>query len=370
MNRGLPSADRLIASDPFEFTPHTSELFLENFREAAQRHFEGSRALRAFWESAGISPKSIRTEADLIRVPPLLVTLFKEHEWASIPETEVALRLTSSGTTGQKSQIILNAGSLDRVKRLAFRIHEQLGMTSDEECNYLCFTYDPHVAKDLGTAFTDELLTQFTGRKEIYYAFQWSSARGDFVLNEDEVLATLKRFEKSGSPVRILGFPAFLHRLLQRPDATFRLGAKSWVQTGGGWKGLAKEEIPKAQFREVVARKLGIPVENVRDLFGMVEHGIPYVDCSKGRLHVPNFARIFVRKPNRVLTVLPEGEVGLLQFLCAYNDSYPTLSLLTTDWGRLGRCDCGIPGQTLEIVGRAGTTQHKGCAIHAAEKFA
>jgi hypothetical protein len=361
-----PATDRLLASNPFEFTPENRELFLASFREMARVHYEGCVTFRRFWEHASLKPEDVLTEADLERVPPLMVHLLKEREMASIPESDAALILTSSGTSGQKSRMVLSQGSLDRVKKLAWTIHRDLGMASEARVNYLCFTYDPHIAKDLGTAFTDELLTSFTARAEVYYALQWDSARDDFVFNDRGVVEALTRFARSGLPTRILGFPAFLHKILMDYDLQLNLGPDSWVQTGGGWKTMADKEIPKHEFRRLVSTRLGLPEANIRDMFGMVEHGIPYCDCAKGKLHVPNYARVLVRSPHD-LRVLPEGERGLLHFFCTYNDSYPSMSLLTTDWGRLGRCDCGLPGQTVEILGRAGTTKHKGCAIKATE---
>ena len=61
--------------------------------------------------------------------------------------------------------------------------------------NYLCFTYDPAVADDLGTAFTDELLTSFTKKDEVFYTFK-DDGNG-FYFDEEGTLAALKRFEKS-----------------------------------------------------------------------------------------------------------------------------------------------------------------------------
>jgi hypothetical protein len=237
-------------------------------------------------------------------------------------------------------------------------------MVDERRYNYLCFTYDPKVANDLGTAFTDELLTNFTPKAEVYYAIQWDAAKGDFALNEEGVIATLERFARSGLPTRILGFPALLHEVIIKFDLRIDLGADSWLQTGGGWKGKADKEIPKREFRRFIAERLGIPEANQRDLFGMVEHGVPYVDCERGNLHVPNYARVFVRSPQD-LSLRPFGERGLLHFLCSYNFSYPAPSLLTTDYGRLGKCDCGRGGEVLILEGRAGVTKHKGCALKA-----
>src|SRR5690606_12337669 len=115
-----------------------------------------------------------------------------------------------SGTGGQKSVQFLSEESLLNVKKLAFIIHEKLGITSEKKYNYLCFTYDPRVANDLGTAFTDELLTNFTDKNEVYYAIQWSESTKEFKLNEEGTLAALARFSESPYSCRILGFPALL----------------------------------------------------------------------------------------------------------------------------------------------------------------
>ena len=356
----------LLDSDPFDFCEGNRDLFLQSFRENALAHYETHEFTRKFWDHQGFHPRMLQSEEDLRRVPGTMVHLFKEHEFVSVPKEEIVLSLTSSGTGGQKSRQFLNEMSLGNVKKLAFNIHRALGMTSDKSYNYLCFTYDPAVANDLGTAFTDELLTNFTAKGEVYYAIEWDEKKSDFVLNEEGVLKALKRFQESSFSTRILGFPALLYEILEKFDVCLNLGEDSWLQTGGGWKGKADKEIPKSDFRKMVQKRLGIPEKNQRDLFGMVEHGIPYVDCEKGNLHIPNYARVFVRSPND-LSLLPKGQKGLLHFLCSYNFSYPAPSLLTTDYGRLGDCDCGLAGDTLILEGRAGMSKHKGCALKALE---
>ena len=112
-------------------------------------------------------------------------------------------------------------------------------MCSEDAVNYLCFTYDPRVATNLGTAFTDELLTSFTKKKEVYYAIQWDEQKQDFFLNIAGTLDALSRFERGGAPVRILGFPAHLFKILKDHDVHLKMPKNSWVQTGGGWKAMA-----------------------------------------------------------------------------------------------------------------------------------
>lgn len=362
----MKETEKLLESDPFEFTAVNKELFLKSFIENALHHYERHEFTRKLWDKFQFHPSEIKSESDLEKVPGTMVHLFKEHELCSVPHEELVLVLTSSGTGGQKSRQFLDSISLSNVKKLALNIHRSLGMASEKDYNYLCFTYDPKIANDLGTAFTDELLTNFTGKREVYYAIQWNEEKKEFALNEEGVVETLKRFAASDIPTRILGFPAFLYEIIEKHNIQLNLGPDSWLQTGGGWKGKADKQIPKKEFRKFIQGRLGIPERNQRDLFGMVEHGIPYVDCEKGHLHIPNYARVFVRSPYD-LSLKSKGERGLLHFLCTYNFSYPAPSLLTTDYGRIGTCDCSIGGDVLILEGRAGVSKHKGCALKALE---
>lgn len=353
--------DKLFETNPFSASKEDSDLFIAGVRETASIHYRKNPFFRFLWEKFNLIPDAIQSEEDLKRLPYIMVNLFKQHELISGPKSEIVLELGSSGTSGQRSMIYLNQQSLDRVKILAYKIHEALGITSKQNYNYICFTYDPAIAKDLGTAFTDELLTNFTGKNEVFYTFKHDG--NDFFFDEKGTVKALKRFEKSNLSTRILGFPAFLYEIINKYNIHLNLGEDSWVQTGGGWKSKADEEIPKDEFRSFVAKRLGIPKKNIRDLFGMVEHGIPYVDCAKGRLRVPNYSRVFIRDP-RDMTVLPYGEVGLIQFICHYNSSFPAMSLLTTDYGVLRKDNFG---EYIEILGRAGVSKNKGCAIKALE---
>lgn len=364
----MSKVDQLFETNPFEFTIVNQQLFVDSFRENAAHHYKHNPYIHYLWNRNGFHPDMIQDEESLFNVPYTMVNLFKENELYTGAHSDITLKLGSSGTSGQRSMIYLNDESLNRVKKLAYNIHDSLGMVDNKIYNYLCFTYDPKIAGDLGTAFTDELLTSFTKKNEVFYTFQHDG--DEFFFNEEETVKTLKRFASSKFPTRILGFPAFLYKILTKYDLKLDLGIDSWLQTGGGWKGEADLEIPKDKFRDMVSTRLGIPLYNIRDLFGMVEHGIPYVDGPDGKLRIPNYARVIIRDP-KSLKPLPYGEKGLIQFLCSYNSSFPAISLLTTDWGRVLRGDkdeSGIySGDHIEILGRAGLKLNIGCALKAAK---
>jgi phenylacetate-coenzyme A ligase PaaK-like adenylate-forming protein len=365
------AVDALFETGAFDYSPRTSKAFLAAMRAALD--FQGKRApvLKALYKAEGFAPASLKTEKDVARIPFLFVSALKERDLTTLPYSRIALELKSSGTSGQRSRMQLDRGSLMRVRRMAWKVFEGLGLTDlDQAHDYICFTYDPDVAKDLGTAWTDKLLTSFTRKGEIFYTFRWSKAKNDFYFDIDGAVAAMKKCEDAQSLVRLVGFPAFALKLTEEFKKRYgrypRLNPESSVVTGGGWKTLADEALDKKVYRRILADNLGVPVANVRDLFGMVEHGVPYVDCRLGNFHVPNYGRIIARHPG-TLEPLGYGKPGLLQFITPYLTSYPSLSVLSSDFGLVReRCSCGLKGPVLEIHGRAGVKKLKGCAISAA----
>ncbi|MCA9795689.1 MAG: acyl-protein synthetase [Candidatus Eremiobacteraeota bacterium] len=343
--------------------------FLRAMREAFAHHYLACPEYRQVCQRQGLLPSKFRRLEQLPEIPYLFVTVLKYNRLISVPESRIRLVLTSSGTGGQKSAIYLDGKSLQRIERIVSHIYADLGMVNRRRTNYLCFTYDPEVAQDLGTAFSDKLLTNLTRVAETFYCIRWDGQ--DWFVDRQGVLAKLERFQASGRPLRVLGFPAHawdvLGKLVERRGRPFVFGPLSYVITGGGWKTLAGHEIPKPEFRARLGEWLGIPPANVRDLYGMVEHGVPYCECEFGRMHVPRYSRVFVREPES-LRVLDWGETGILHFLTPYLHSFPAISLLTTDVGHLEPdCPCGRRSPVLVLQGRGGVTKHKGCAMAALE---
>jgi phenylacetate-coenzyme A ligase PaaK-like adenylate-forming protein len=138
--------------------------------------------------------------------------------------------------------------------------------------------------------------------------------------------------------------------------------------TGGGWKAAEDRKVSREDFREKVSRFLGIPIENIRDGYGMAEHSAPYIECRRHRFHVPVYNRVLTRDPV-TLEVLAPGKTGLLELITPYNAMMPNLAILSTDLGFISpeECPCGASSPTFTLVGRGGLWKYKGCAIHAGE---
>lgn len=357
-------------ADAFDQSAHTRQLFDDAMRETLAWHLKKCPDFRSFMRESGLANSS-----DVIAnlapedFPPLLVSIFKEFRLVSVPEDQVKIELTSSGTGGRKSAIILDNRSYKRIFKVVNHTFASLGLVNKEEkVNYLCFTYDPKVAGSVGTAFSDKMLTGLTKRRSVFYCIRYNEQAEDFEFDLEATTKKLIEFSKRPEPVRILGFPAYLWQVcnrLEEKGIKLNFCNRSFIITGGGWKMHKDQEVTKDIFKERVEKTLGIPAQNIRDLFGMVEHGIPYVDCEHGRLHVPIYARVQSVDPETLLPVEP-GQEGLLKLMTPYLSSYPSISLLTTDKAMIEEnCPCGRAGKTFKITGRAGLAKHKGCAITA-----
>lgn len=352
--------------DAFAHDSDSEALFEEAIQETMTWHMQNCPDFRLFMHEAGLkNPADFKSD----EIPPLLVTIFKEFQLASIKPEEVKLELTSSGTGGRKSAIILDERSYNRILKIVDSVFTSLGLADKETyVNYICFTYDPKIAGNVGTAFSDETLTRLTKIRSVFYTLQWNEAINDFQFELEETVEKLISFASKADPVRILGFPAHLWQVcneLEKRGIKLDLGSKSFIITGGGWKMHKDQEVSKEEFKERVSSILGMPAANIRDCFGMVEHGIPYVDCEHGNLHIPVFSKAQVVDPE-TLEPFPENTEGMLKLITPYLSSYPSVSLLTTDKAVISsNCKCSRPGNTLKIIGRAGLNKHKGCAITA-----
>ena len=77
----------------------------------------------------------------------------------------------------------------------------------------------------------------------------------------------------------------------------------------------------------------------------------------------PTYAEVLVRDP-RTLEIVPDGAVGLLEFVCPLPHSYPGVAVLLDDMGRIVSRDPGgdgWQGTGFEIVGRAERAEMRGC---------
>jgi hypothetical protein len=367
-----PSGDRrcdaLFASPAFA-CPQWELQFAAAMREAIRYHAEHCAEFARLLDDAQFHEDTLHTLRDIESMPYLFVGVFKETPLASIDPADAVIRLTSSGTTGAKSQLIFDRVSWNRMSVADYRVHEGMGvLEQDGPCNIQLFGYDLNTAPDLGPAYSSYVIAHMTPFLELRPLIH--DVRGRLHFDLERAVEDYLEFVASGQPLRWIGYPAFMHRTLTELG---RLGAplvpnagSSWVQPAGGWKSHASNQLDHDGFAELVARTIAVPRDHVRDLFGMAEHGVGYLECERGRMHVPAYAHAVVRDV-RTLEVLPDGEPGLLHLYSPMLRSVPSISLLTTDEAVIDSlpCPCGRHGRGLRPIRRLGLADFDTCAIRA-----
>jgi phenylacetate-coenzyme A ligase PaaK-like adenylate-forming protein len=360
-------------SNPYQATNETEALFVQAMRENIEWHRAGNRFYRRLTESRNFSSEQLRTIEDCANIPFVLANFFKAHEEISVAKEQITVHLTSSGTLGQKSQMFFDDWSLMAPQRMIDFIFEYNGwMAADTPTNYLLYSYQTESDSKLGTSYTDNFLCKYAPVNQVFYALPRTGS-GAHEFDLFGCIEKLKEFEKEGKPVRIFGFPAFLHFTLERMQALglspLKLSPESFVFLGGGWKGNADKAIDKLDLYRSVTEQLGIPDKRIRDGFGSVEHCIPYIECDHHQFHVPIWSKVFIRDV-KTLEPLPNGERGFLHFVSPYITSVPASSVLMGDLASLhaeGECPCELRTPFFVVHGRAGLSKNKSCAVAAAE---
>ncbi|MFH7340387.1 acyl-protein synthase [Streptomyces sp. KHY 26] len=365
----LPNVRELCGvSDPFRTDEDADELFVAAMREINAWHALRNPLFGSVWKEAG-APDMDRIER-ITDLPYIHVNLFKRHALSSIADDAVALRLTSSGTGGEKTEIGFDAWSIGAAQRMDAWTMKALGLIDVERpANYLVLGYEPDPRLTVGAAHGLSELCDFAPVASAAHALRNTGDGHEF--DPMGCVDALVEFAARAEPVRIVGFPALLHAVLERMGTMgvppLQLPAGSLVLTGGGWKSHADRAIGRGEFREAIERRLGIAGERVRDCYGSVEHCLPYIECAEHHFHVPVWARCVVRDV-RTLEPVGYGARGYLQFVSPFITALPAHSILMADLGTLRPPgDCGIATPWFEVHGRAGVRRNRTCAVAAAE---
>ena len=366
------SVQRFCAPQPDPFAAPDEALFVQAMRVLVAWHTERSPWYAAWLGQHGMTADGVRSLADAIALPPVHANVFKQHVLKSVPDAAITVHLTSSGTTGQKSQMFFDAFTIDSARRMVDDVMAARGVPSEAPANYLVNAYEPYAGFKVGTSNTNQYLMRYAPVAEAFWSLR-AIGEGQHEFDAFGVLRSLRAFAASGRPTRIIGFPAFLHFALERMQAMGEpplvMPPGSWVIFGGGWKGHADKAISRDALADQIGHWLGIDRSHIVETFGAVEHCIPYVGCSHQHLHVPVWSRGVIRDVAS-LAPLPHGQPGFLSFVSPYISSAPAHSVVMGDLARLhprGSCGCGNPSEWFEVLGRAGTSSNKSCAAAAAE---
>lgn len=359
--------------EPYIHSKRMDQLFEEAMKQSISWHAERNPFYAKLLELNKFDIEKAQGIIDLQKLPFIHANFFKTHEVPTVSKEEVAITLTSSGTTGQKSQMFFDDWSINSGRRMVDFVYDYFGWnTPDVPTNYMVSNYEPETGSTRGTTNTSKFLTHYAPANDLFYLLR-SNGLGGHEFDAFGAIEKLKAYEKQGLPVRVVGFPSFFYfvikKMMDLGIPPLKLSEESLIFTAGGWKGYADQQISKADFAVLVEKQLGIPKERCRDGYGSVEHSVPYIECSQHHLHVPIWSRAFIRD-TKTLEVLGNNQAGFLCFLTPYITSVPAISVMMGDLAKIHapeECSCGIETPFIEILGRAGVSKNKSCAVSASE---
>jgi hypothetical protein len=161
------------------------------------------------------------------------------------------------------------------------------------------------------------------------------------------------------------GPPAVMNAVvskLQEKKKELNLGNNGYVVTGGGWKVAGGAPMSEKQFRELMKERLGIPLENCRDMYGMSECSSAFPGCEGYYKHIPHSV-LYPLVLDDDLKPLGYGKYGRFALLDPLPTSYPGF-IITGDRVRiLESCPyCDRIGPVIESdISRIGGVEDRGC---------
>jgi hypothetical protein len=353
--------DDLLSMPPYGVPPQVkSTALLAAVRAAISHHGTNCPPYARWLRQQQFDPA--RPIDCMSEVPFLPVGIFKRMFLSSVPENEVVRVLASSGTSGQTpSRIPLDQITRNRqMKALTAILSHRLGA---ERRPFLILDAPP----DRSASADHELSARVAGMRgylmaatEQEYALTRNGDR--LVLDRDKVRATIARWSTAGKAFCLLGYTYLLYEHVIRPLAEsgerIELPPSTFVIHFGGWKKLQRQAVSKAVLNGLASKVFGLPPAAIVDIYGFTEQlGVIYPDGPDGVKRVPTYAEVLVRDP-RSLKVVPDGEVGLMEFVCPLPHSYPGIAVLLDDTGRIVSRE---PSTGFEIVGRAEKAEPRGC---------
>ncbi|WP_421227999.1 acyl-protein synthetase [Aeromonas enteropelogenes] len=346
--------NRLLESPVFDLVQQEkSALLLAHLNELTARHQQACPPYANILSAFGWGQATSYAE-----LPYLAARLFKLAKWQSVPEEEVFKVLTSSGTTGAPSRIVLDRETAALQSKVLVKILQEF--VGKQRLPMLLVEQPALIQNRSGFSArgAGALGLSFLGRDHTYALDEQMRP------NWPVIEAFCDKY--AGQPVLLFGFTFMVWQCLLEPlcERGMQLPfAEGILFHSGGWKKLQHLAVDNPAFKQRCHEQLGL--RRVHNFYGMVEQvGSVFVECEQGHLHAPVFADLLVRDP---LTHQPlgMGRPGLLQVLSAIPGSYPGHSLLTEDLGVLlgeDDCPCGRRGRYFHVSGRQPGAEVRGCS--------
>lgn len=360
------SVDDLLKAPPFEM-PEADKAVLQLalLKDLCASHVQHCKPYHNILRGLG---SDLACAQSLEELPFLPVSIFKELELKSIPDSEVFKQLTSSGTSGQAvSRIFLSRENVLVQQRALINIVSAV----------LGKKRMPMIVLDTSAVLKDR--HSFSARTAGITGFSIFARGRIFALNENMQLDLpgIESFlaKHAGESILLFGFTfmvwQYFYSELKRQGIRLKFPAGSILLHGGGWKKLAQQAVSKEEFKSALTEQCAL--DRICDYYGMAEQtGSIYMECEYGHLHCSNLSNIIIRRASD-FSCCNIGEEGLIETISLLPVSYPGNLLLTEDRGVLlgiDDCPCGRKGRYFNVLGRVQNAEIRGCSDTYAAGFA
>ncbi|WP_431065198.1 hypothetical protein [Methylotuvimicrobium sp.] len=360
--------DALITCHPF-VTPQDQKnrIFFPAVFEALSSHYDRCNPYRRWCDKKRFDPKS--DHYSLTDIPFLPVNIFKRLVLQSSDEGSILKVLKSSATTSQTpSQVSLDRVTRDRQMRvLATSLKYLIG---ERRRPFIVLDAKPSSEQKISA----ELSARIAGLRgylmaasRIYYVLKYNE-HGIPELDIKALIEAINELNVNNESFCLLGYTFVLYqhvlKTLASAGTVFSLPESASLIHFGGWKKLENLKVGKSKLNQTATEVLGLQRDKIYDIYGFTEQlGVIYPDDPEGIKRAPVYAEVLVRDPVS-LEVVPDGKIGLLEFISPLPHSYPGIAVLTDDMGRIltrqpssnGWCGTGF-----EIIGRAKNAEIRGC---------
>lgn len=347
----VKSGELFDFANAFCHTSETDSLFESAMNEALKWHAGHCADYNAFLSENGLIDFKQQYSSEFI--PPVFYEILRDFNLISVPEKQVKFRLFSDNTAKNCCPLILDARSHKRLLKITEAIFGSLGLINhSQKNNYICLTANPQLRNDNIDCFYNNLLTDLTAHRSVFYAVKQKGA--DFELDLETVTHKLIDFSQHPEPIRILGSAEHLRLIcdyLIEKKVKLKLGSKSIVIFDEK-EFHSDSDNYEIELRNDVIKLLGISDANIRKMFVCGFNGIPFITCEAGHFHIPIYSKLEVVEPETLLPV-KAGSEGLVLLNTPYNTGFPITSVLTDYTAVIEEnCPCGRHGKTFRLIGK------------------
>ncbi|WP_369594714.1 LuxE/PaaK family acyltransferase [Lysinibacillus pakistanensis] len=353
----IGSTQQLFQWDEEKVNELKGYLISQNFKY----HYENNSFYRMLCEDSGVTPADVQSLDDIQKIPLIPVTSFKRpdsHLLLSTSLENIEFEMRSTGTSGIPSISRRDAETLNNCLFSIYAMYREMFAFSRGAGLFLFPS--PEEMPEMGMV---KVLNMLSG---LFDATRCLVKRASF--KPKEAIETLEKWQNIHTR-HIIGPPFLIYKLvnyLKTNNIHLKLDQKTMIINLGGWKRFSGMEIPREQYNKECAEFLGIPEENIRDMYGLVESNILAIECEKHSKHVPPWVHFSLRNPKNLAEEVPQGKRGVLAIFDPTSLSYPGF-IQTEDLVYLKKentCECGRNGQKVVYLSRVAGAEIGCCAIN------